>query len=149
MADEAMQVDNEIAASMGQQIGKLVSRIRFLKTMNAQVRIESGIDANEMEIDHYKGELLVLCNEYKAFTGENWSDEVGYARYVQPGQRVSYETETVDGLLIDLVKLHGDMSDVVDDPDEMQMRLEALDRLIKKLAACRKESSIKEQVRVQ
>ena len=69
-------------------IQDIVQRIR--STRNEMEALEACI--NDM-----KGELRGLLEA----RGENWSDAEGYARIISPGERIGYDTEALDHLIIE------------------------------------------------
>jgi len=162
---------------MSSQIESKVLAIRGLKASIADASIRVGITADEEQITVERTELLELMREYKSLTGENWADDEGYARYVSPGESHKYTTKNVDEALAALMALSADIGNVigaeqfsfeVDESgkiadeqafdqmtryyavkmEEVQIRLEAVDAELKKLAAARKTTTTKETVSV-
>lgn len=167
---------NPIVESMAAQITSKVLAIRGLKASIADASIRFGITADEEQINAERAELLELMREYKSLTGENWADEEGYARYVSPGESHKYTTKNVDEALAALMALNADIVNVLfncpiwtydgdgkltaeqayeqlaqhyrSQLEEAQIRLEAVDAELKKLAAARKTTTTKETVSV-
>lgn len=78
---------NQDIQDLDERIAQLVSRIR-----TAQENIES----QQARIEHEKDELRVLLE----LRGENWSDDLGYARLTSEGVRTLYDTKALDELII-------------------------------------------------
>lgn len=195
---DAQPVGGAIATHLAEEIEKRVGRIRFLKSVIEQTRQESGIVANEQEIEQYRAELLNLCHQHKELTGTNWQDEQGYARYVAPGEGYKYDQDRVDEVSAALLGLLGELDELADDGptliegevsveavlgksedgretvsepatdpklllvalqsqyaayrrlvEEANLRLAAMDREMKRLAAARKTSKRAEHVSIQ
>jgi hypothetical protein len=172
-----MQQDNEIQKAMAGQIEDRVLGIRTLKASIAEREVESGITVSREQIEVLRGELLELVREHKTLTGENWEDGEGFARYVSAGESHKYDTKSIDDALAKLMALSADIGNAIGDngfeliPDEdgnvsdreafdqlsryyaakmeeLQMKLEYMDHILKDAAAARTVKHTKERVAV-
>lgn len=74
-----------------EEIAGLVNEIR-----RARAYIEKVEAVTEPVIAKAKQRLELLLT----YRGENWSDNAGYAQLVARGKRVTYDTETLDALIL-------------------------------------------------
>lgn len=194
MSDE-MQVVSEVELSMEEKLAAVIAgqvqTIRALKMRVDELEQSSGIAAAQVEIETRRAAMVDFCREFKEMTGQNWMDEEGYARYVQPGERQSYDRDAVDQALAALLALQAEMSVLADDREgivmiseygmvkvkeflevggvstidlrdairqldehrleivrEVNLRLNAMDRHLKNMAAGRKTSQLAEGVQI-
>lgn len=87
MVTKTMQTRSNVQENTDDEIANIVNRIR-----DFQQDAESVAD----KIRALKDRLTVLLQE----RGANWSDAVGYARLLSTGTRISYDTESLDSLII-------------------------------------------------
>jgi len=89
MAREAVSNDRRLhdTQDLDDRIAQLVSQIR-----SAQQSMES----TQSRIEDIKNELRILLE----LRGENWSDDLGYARLTSEGVRTIYDTRALDELII-------------------------------------------------
>lgn len=87
MATNREQARAQMAAYIDQQIAERVEEIR-----DSQVQMGTLSE----RVDRLKAELLALLEQ----KGSNWSDSVGYARLVAEGVRRTYDTKSLDQLII-------------------------------------------------
>ena len=57
----------------------------------------SELERLESRIDDLKDELRQQLEE----RGENWSDDVGYARIISEGERIYYDKDALDKMIIE------------------------------------------------
>jgi hypothetical protein len=69
------------------RIAQLVSQIRAA---------QQSMDRTQARIEDIKNELRILLE----LRGENWSDDLGYARLTSEGVRTLYDTRALDELII-------------------------------------------------
>jgi hypothetical protein len=84
--------------SIDQEISELVEMVR-----EANDRLDEVATEVRPMIDAAKERLRMLL-EYR---GENWSDDVGYARVVSAGTRISYDSKALDKLIIEDPEQYG------------------------------------------
>jgi hypothetical protein len=84
--------------SIDQEISELVEMIR-----EANDRLDEVAAEVRPIIDAAKERLKMLL-EYR---GENWADDVGYARVVSSSSRVSYDYKALDKLIIEDPEAYG------------------------------------------
>jgi hypothetical protein len=77
----------DLEAYIDQQIAERVEEVR-----DAQVQMGTLSE----RVDRLKAELIALLEQ----KGSNWSDDVGYARLVSEGIRRTYDTKSLDELII-------------------------------------------------
>ncbi len=89
MAHEVVSKDGKTGfeEALDERIAGLVREVRI---------IQSQIESLQGEIDEAKDELRVLLRE----RGENWADELGYARLIAETIRTTYDTKALDDLII-------------------------------------------------
>lgn len=156
--DEAA-IGGEIAASISASISERVAAVRSIKARIEEIRDESGIIQLEQNNEVVRSELLDLTKQYHELTGTNWQDDLGFAQYKKPGESHRYDRVSVDEALAGMMSLQQEMMDDLGmvelaDPQaqklvhRLAMRLEAMDRELKNLAAARHTNIIKETVAV-
>lgn len=89
MAQESTSSDGKtwVGHDQDDRIADLVLRVR---------RAQGNIDSLNSEIEQAKVELRILLEE----RGDNWSDDLGYARLTSEGVRTTYDTKGLDELII-------------------------------------------------
>jgi hypothetical protein len=87
MANNREQTRAQMEAFIDQQIAERVEEIR-----DSQVQMSTLSE----RVDRLKAELLALLEQ----KGSNWSDATGYARLVSEGVRRTYDTKSLDQLII-------------------------------------------------
>jgi len=89
MAQESTSRDGKtwVGHDQDDRIAELVFQIRSA---------QGNMDTLQMQIEQAKDELRVLLQE----RGENWSDDLGYARLTSEGLRTLYDTKSLDELII-------------------------------------------------
>lgn len=83
-----MDKNNIPKAELQENIEHIVTEIRDCK---------ADIENLEACVRDLKEKLRDQLEQY----GENWSDDSGYARLVSEGERISYNTDALDNLLIE------------------------------------------------
>jgi hypothetical protein len=76
------------------QVKKLVKAIR---------RQRNWIAAREAKLD----EMRIQLQDLLEASGQNWADDVGYARLIPESKRVSYESKSIDALIITQPDIYG------------------------------------------
>jgi|SRR5690606_39842996 hypothetical protein len=87
MATDREQTRAQMEAFIDQQIAERVEEVR-----DAQAQMGTLSE----RVDRLKAEILALLEQ----KGSNWSDGVGYARLVSEGVRRTYDTKSLDQLII-------------------------------------------------
>lgn len=119
-------VTDEIAESFGEKIADRVIQVRGLKVKIEEKRESIGIVDDEKNLEELRGELLDLTRMYRERTGTNWTDDEGYAQYVQGGFSYRYSRKDVDEALAAILGLHGELNEIVDDKNSVVADAQAL-----------------------
>lgn len=85
------RLDLGVIKTVDDEISEMVAMIR-----EARSRLDEVEDEVDPVIEAAKQRLEMLLQ----YRGESWSDEEGYARLASDGQRVSYDTNALDELII-------------------------------------------------
>ncbi len=93
-----MDKSNIPKVEIKENIERIVSEIRECK---------ADIENLEACVRDLKEKLRDQLEQY----GENWSDDSGYARIISEGERISYNTDALDNLLIEEPLRYGWLKD--------------------------------------